>query len=160
MMMVCGMMGCAALSPSPPQPEPDAAVAESEPTPPAPVLPTIPLQVGGTTVTAEVADTDRLRARGLMARPALRPDHGMLFVYPESRPRSFWMHNTPLPLSIAYIDENGVIVRIADMEPFDKTTVPSEKPAMYALEMAQGWFATRHIEEGQRVNGLPGPSAQ
>lgn len=125
-----------------------------------PVLPTIPLQVGGHAVTAEVADNNALRSRGLMRRPGLLLDHGMLFVYPDERPRSFWMRDTPLPLSIAYIGEQGQIVHIADMKPFDETPVPSLAPAMYALEMEQGWFSAHYVEIGARINGLPGPSRE
>lgn len=127
---------------------------------PAPVLPTIPLVVGGEAVTAEVADSPALRERGLMERRALRRDHGMIFVYPDSRPRSFWMKNTPLLLSIAFIDEGGKIVRIADMQPYDTTPVPSNAPAMYALEMTQGWFAEHGVGVGAAVTGLPGASAE
>ena len=127
---------------------------------PEPVLPTTALNVNGITVTAEVADEPDLRSRGLMERAALKPDHGMLFVYPDERPRSFWMKNTPLPLSIAYIDQSGRIVRMADMQPYDETSIPSRYPAMYALEMEQGWFTRRGVSAGDRVEGLPGPSQE
>lgn len=121
-------------------------------------LPTVELKLGEATVTAEVADSKEERARGLMERQALQTDHGMLFVYSDEAPRSFWMKNTPLPLSIAFIDANGRIVRVADMKPHDTTTVPSQRPAMYALEMSRGWFATHGIRAGHKVEGLPGPA--
>ena len=127
---------------------------------PEPVLPTTPLTVDGHKVTAELADTKALRKQGLMERPALLSDHGMLFAYPDERPRSFWMKNTPLPLSIAFIDSQGRIVRMADMTPLDETSVPSRYPAMYALEMEQGWFLRNGISAGDRVEGLPGPSRE
>lgn len=127
---------------------------------PEPVLPTAAITVDGTPVTAELADTPDLRSRGLMERAALKPDHGMLFIYPDERPRSFWMRNTPLPLSIAYIDRAGRIVRLADMQPFDETSIPSRYPAMYALEMEQGWFLKHGVAAGDRVEGLPGPSQE
>ena len=127
---------------------------------PAPVLPTQAISVDGHTVTVEIADTPELRSRGLMERAGLQPDHGMLFVYPSARPLSFWMKNTPLPLSIAYIDSQGRIVRLADMAPFDETSIPSRYPAQYALEMEQGWFAKHGVAAGDRVEGLPGPSQE
>lgn len=127
---------------------------------PAPVLPTIPLQVGAEALTAEVADTPALRERGLMERRALRRDHGMVFVYPDTKVRSFWMKNTPLLLSIAFIDEQGEIVRIADMQPYDTSPVSSQQPAMYALEVTQGWFGEHGVTVGTKVGGLPGPSKE
>jgi hypothetical protein len=70
------------------------------------------------------------------------------------------MKNTKVALSIAYVDSEGNIVHLADMRPLDETPVPSELPAMYALEMNQGWFATHDVKVGDRVAGLPGPSAK
>jgi uncharacterized membrane protein (UPF0127 family) len=84
----------------------------------------------------------------------------MVFVYPSEGRRAFWMKNTPLPLSIAFIDAQGRIVRIADMEPHDLTPVPSGRPAMYALEMPRGWFALRSVAVGDQVGGLPGPASK
>ncbi|MFT5686855.1 MAG: uncharacterized membrane protein (UPF0127 family) [Myxococcota bacterium] len=127
---------------------------------PEPVLPTTSLSVGGQPATVEIADTPDLRRQGLMERAALKSDHGMLFVYPDERPRSFWMKNTPLPLSIAFLDTQGRIVRIADMAPLDETSTPSRYPAMYALEMEQGWFTRRGVSTGDRVEGLPSPSQE
>ena len=116
-------------------------------------LPKVTLTVGGRSVTAEVADEPAERERGLMFREALAPDAGMLFVYPDARERAFWMKNTPLPLSIAYLDAQGRVVRISDMTPLSTDSVPSGAPAAYALEMAQGWFAG--VQEGDVVTGLP-----
>lgn len=126
---------------------------------PPPVLPTVEISLGGTKLTVEVADTSDLRAHGLMERRALRRDHGMVFVYPDEAPRSFWMKNTPLKLSIAYVNAAGDIVRIADMEPYDTSPVPSNAPAMYAIEVTQGWFGEHGVVTGSKVEGLPGPSA-
>lgn len=70
------------------------------------------------------------------------------------------MKDTKIPLSIAYLDAAGVIVRIADMKPLDTTAVPSEKPAMYALEMNQGWFAKHDVAVGDKVTDLPAPSGR
>jgi len=127
---------------------------------PEPVLSTTTLSVSGHTITVELADTPDLRRQGLMERTALKPDHGMLFIYPDERPRSFWMKNTPLPLSITFLDSLGRIVRLADMAPLDETSTPSRYPAMYALEMEQGWFLKRGVSAGDRVEGLPGPSQE
>ncbi len=126
---------------------------------PAPTLPTMEIVVDGKALTVEVADTPDLRERGLMERPALRRDHGMLFVYPDERQRSFWMKNTPLLLSIAYVDMDGEIVRIEDMKPYSTTPVPSLRKAMYAIEVTQGWFADKGVEVGDRVEKLPPASA-
>ena len=127
---------------------------------PQPVLPTVELTVGGTTVVAEVADDPAEREHGLMQREKLGTDAGMVFVYPREGQRSFWMKNTIIPLSIAYIDSVGRIVRIADMQPLDETPVMSYRPAMYALEMEQGWFVAHGISAGDKVDGLPAPSQQ
>jgi len=136
------------------------ACAAGRSTVPAPVLGTTVVEVAGVSLTVEVADTPDLRERGLMERSALRPDHGMVFVYPDERQRSFWMKNTPLPLSIAYIDSQGRIVHMADMTPFDTSPVPSRRPAMYAIEVEQGWFDRKAVRVGDKVEGLPPPSSR
>jgi len=139
-----------------------ACAAAREPAPSAaqPTLPTVTLTVGVRPVVAEVADEDAERTAGLMYRTALGRDQGMLFVYPTEGPRSFWMRNTLIPLSIAYLDKEGQIVRIADMKPKDETPIPSGKPALYALEMEQGWFVSHGVTEGMTVRGLPAPAAR
>ncbi len=97
---------------------------------------------------AEVAETPRQRDRGLMGRTALGENHGMLFVFDQEQPLSFWMRNTLIPLSIAYIDDRGTIVDIQDMEPLDETSHPSAAPARYALEVNQGFFEEHGIRVG------------
>ena len=109
------------------------------------------LEVGGHTVKVEVADDDDERRRGLMNRDSLPEDQGMLFVYPEQRTLSFWMRNTDIPLDIAYIDQQGFIVDIQRMDPHTEELHPSSRPAMYALEMNQGWFEAHDVGEGDRV---------
>jgi uncharacterized protein len=118
------------------------------------------LAIGDAKLAVEIADEPAEREHGLMQRAALATDHGMLFVYPDERLRNFWMKDTALPLSIAYLDAQGRIVRIVDMAPYDLTAVPSIRPAMYALEMTQGWFALHTVQVGQSVTGLPPPSAR
>jgi uncharacterized membrane protein (UPF0127 family) len=118
------------------------------------------LEIEGYSIRAEVADEPAERQGGLMYRVDLEEDAGMIFVYPDQKLRSFWMENTRIPLSIAYINQAGTIVQIADMIPFDRTGVPSGEPAMYALEMNRGQFKVLGISKGAKVNGLPGPSEQ
>lgn len=112
---------------------------------------TIRLDVGGRVFRVEIADTPEERQRGLMYRDSLGEDEGMLFVFPDEELRSFWMKNTAIPLSIAYIDAGGTIREIYDMEPFSLAPVPSRYPAKYALEVNRGRFAAYGIEPGDRV---------
>ncbi len=124
-------------------------------------LPTTELTINGHRVTAEVATTVATRAIGLMRRFSLRPDHGMLFVFATPQPLNFWMKNTYVPLSIAFIDQNGRILNIEDMAPQTESTHDSRGPAMFALEMKKGWFAQFAIKAGDRVDGLAkAPKAQ
>lgn len=117
-----------------------------------PRLATVDLDVGGKRVIAEVAANDADRARGLMFRRKLRTDHGMLFVYEEPSRMAFWMRNTQIPLDIAFIDDDGVIVSIDSMRPFDtQTRHQPPRPVLYALEMVQGWFARNGVGVGDRV---------
>lgn len=118
-------------------------------------LPTHTISVDGTPVTVEVAATSEHRATGLMHRDSLAADRGMLFVYADEAPRSFWMKNTHIPLDIAYLDKRGTIVKIAQMEPLTLERTQSLHPAMYALEMNQGWFAAHEVEAGDVVSDLP-----
>ena len=108
----------------------------------------IPVQV-------EIADTDAERQTGLSGRPTLAEDAGMLFVFDQEQPLSFWMKDTLIPLSIAYISAEGRIVDIQDMQPLDETPHPSAEPAQYALEVNQGFFAERGVAVGDTVE-LPG----
>ena len=109
------------------------------------------LTVGGEDFFVEVVDTVETRTRGLMERTELAERHGMLFVFETSEQRSFWMKNTPLPLSIAYIDERWTIREIHDMEPYSLEPVASRTAARYALEVNQGAFERLGIEAGDRI---------
>ncbi|HEX8260912.1 MAG TPA: DUF192 domain-containing protein [Rubrobacteraceae bacterium] len=102
-------------------------------------------------VEVEIADDEAEQRRGLMERTELAENAGMLFVFDREAPRSFWMRNTLIPLSIAYIAADGRIVDIQDMQPLDETSHPSAEPAQYALEVNQGFFAERGIEVGDVV---------
>jgi uncharacterized membrane protein (UPF0127 family) len=117
-------------------------------------LPTVELRIKGHRVVAEVAATEATRTTGLMNRFSLQPDHGMLFVFKEAQPQAFWMKNTYVPLSIAFIDSDGRILNIDDMAPQTENTHPSRGRALYALEMKKGWFAQRAIKAGESVEGL------
>jgi uncharacterized membrane protein (UPF0127 family) len=117
-------------------------------------LPTVDLNIGKHRLVAEVAATTDTRTTGLMHRFSLKPDHGMLFVFPAPQPLGFWMRNTYVPLSIAFLDADGRILNIEDMAPRTDDTHLSKGPALYALEMKKGWFADRNIRPGDRVEGL------
>ena len=111
----------------------------------------VPLRVGGIEIQVEIADDADERQRGLMYRESLAENQGMLFVYPEQRTLGFWMRNTLIPLDIAYIDREGRIVDIQQMEPQTTETHDSAAPAMYALEMNQGWFEANGIRIGDLI---------
>lgn len=117
-------------------------------------LPQTALSIGSHTLTAEVASTDATRSTGLMHRRMLPENRGMLFIFPDVALHGMWMMNTHVPLSVAFLDRNGVIVNIADMAPHTQSSHNATRPAKYALEMNQGWFAKRGIKPGDRVDGL------
>ncbi len=117
-------------------------------------LPEVALAVNGHKLTAEVAHTDPARMQGLMHRRILPEDRGMLFVFPEVDRHAMWMMNTYIPLSVAFLDEKGTIINIADMEPHTRNNHPAIKPAKYALEVNQGWFRKYGIKPGAKVEGI------
>jgi len=122
-------------------------------------LPKQQLNVGIHLIQAEVARDDATRARGLMFRRQLGVSDGMLFVFARAGIQCFWMRNTFIPLSIAFLNDDGTIVNLADMQPLDDTSHCSAQPVRYALEMNQGWFAQRGIGPQAVIEGLPKPSA-
>jgi len=103
---------------------------------------------GGQTLTVEVARTDAQRERGLMERTNLGPRDGMIFVFEKDDHLTFWMKNTPTPLSIAFLSAEGKVLQIEDMEPFSESIVRSRLSARYALEMRKGAFSALGIAEG------------
>jgi len=117
-------------------------------------LPTRTLTIGGHQLTVEVAATRQAMETGLMNRFSLQPDHGMLFVFEKPQPLAFWMKNTYIPLSIAFVDARGRIINIEDMQPQDESTHWSKGVGLYAIEMRQGWFAAHGIGAGDLVEGL------
>ena len=120
-----------------------------------PGLPAIKLNAGIHVIQAEVASTVATRSQGLMQRKSMAQGDGMLFLFDESAGHCMWMKNTLIPLSVAFIDEAGEIVNIADMQPLDETTHCALRPVRYALEMNQGWFKRRGIAPGTRIDGIP-----
>lgn len=116
-----------------------------------PQQPLTVLRLGDASLRIEWACTPEAQQRGLMFRETMPEDQGMLFVFNEEQTLSFWMKNTSLPLSIAYINAAGEIVDIQKLKPFDETPRPSSHPAQYALEVNQGWFERHQIQVGQRI---------
>ncbi len=114
----------------------------------------VSLNILGHPLLAEVAYTPMSRTKGLMYRDSLGENNGMLFVFPKPDRYSMWMLNTKIPLSVAFIDNKGVILNIADMTPHTKNAHGSVGLAKYALEMNQGWFSAKGIKAGQKVDGL------
>ena len=129
-----------------------AAVSQTAPA--GPTLPVKTLTAGMHRIQAEVAATDASRSRGLMFRKELAPNHGMLFVFDQANVQCFWMRNTLLPLSIAFILDDGTITNIADMAPMTENSHCSTAPVRYTLEMEQGWFAKRGITAGKKITGI------
>ncbi|AHC15291.1 DUF192 domain-containing protein [Salinispira pacifica] len=111
-----------------------------------------PLKVGDTVFQVELARTPEERAQGLMFRRELDPDKGMLFIFEEPQQLSFWMKNTYIDLSIAYIDSDGVIIDILDMEALSEASVRSSTEVQYALELRQGAFDENGIFPGDSVD--------
>ncbi|HEY0065136.1 MAG TPA: DUF192 domain-containing protein [Telluria sp.] len=114
------------------------------------------LSAGMHLIKAEVAANDPQRQQGLMFREKMDANHGMVFVFEGTNGQCMWMKNTPLPLSVAFIDEKGKIVNIEDMQPQTLESHCSTKPVRYALEMNLGWFKQKNIKPGMTIGGLPG----
>lgn len=122
---------------------------------PQPRLRTIELTAGMHIIKTELAITPEQQATGMMFRREMGTHEGMLFVNDEPAKRCFWMRNTLLPLSIAFVADDGTIVNIAEMEAQSDTSHCSAKPVRFALEMNKGWFAKRGIQAGARLGGPP-----
>jgi len=113
---------------------------------------TIEGRTGNVTVIAEIAQSDAQRQQGLMHRKVLKDGEGMLFIFERDQILSFWMKNTLIPLSIAYIANDGRILEIHDMEPGNLNPVSSSRSSRYALEVPQGWFDRAGIVPGDRLD--------
>ncbi len=111
------------------------------------------LKVGMHSIRAQLAITPQQRQIGLMHRREMPSHEGMLFVFDEPSRQCFWMRNTLIPLTIAYLADDGTVVNLADMQPQSDESHCSAKPVRFALEMNQGWFAKRGIKPGMRIGG-------
>ena len=111
----------------------------------------VTLNVNGEPITVELANTDDKRAIGLSGRKSLGADEGMLFQFDSPKNQYFWMKDTYIPLSIAFIDETNSITAIKSMEPLSEKSVCSDGPALYALEMPEGWFQKMNVSVGDKV---------
>ena len=118
-------------------------------------LPRVKLSAGMHQITAQVAQTPDQRSTGLMFRKEMPQPEGMLFVFEQASMQCFWMKNTLLPLTAAFVADNGEIVNLADMKPQTEAPHCSAKPVRYVLEMNQGWFAKKGIKAGSRLGGEP-----
>ncbi|AOS79487.1 MULTISPECIES: DUF192 domain-containing protein [Hydrogenophaga] len=118
-------------------------------------LPRTTLSAGMRLIHAQVADTPQSRTVGLMFRREMPDNEGMLFVFEQPATQCFWMKNTLLPLTAAFVADDGTIVNLADMQPQSLDSHCSAKPVRYVLEMHQGWFAKRGIKAGARLSGPP-----
>ena len=117
-------------------------------------LPAVELVAGMHRIRAEVADSMPTRMTGLMHRKSMPQGAGMVFVFDELAVHCMWMKNTLIPLSVAFIDQAGAIINIADMQPHSEQSHCAARPARYALEMNQGWFAQRGVKPGAKLGGL------
>jgi uncharacterized protein len=116
---------------------------------------TTTVKVGPHPLKVEVVANDAERAKGLMHRKSLGKDDGMLFIFDEPAYHGMWMKNTLIPLSVAFIDRDGTILNIHDMEPQTEDTHMSAGPSIYAIETNKGWFAAKKVKPGDKVSGLP-----
>jgi len=121
-------------------------------------LPVAGIKVGSHALRVEVVATQEQRANGLMFREKLAKNDGMLFIFEELGYHSMWMMNTLIPLSVAFVDSEGRILNIADMEPKTLDSHFAAGPARYAIETNKGWFAERGLKAGDKVTGLPKPA--
>lgn len=117
-------------------------------------LPVVELRAGMHLIRAEVAADYSTRGRGLMFRKSLAPNGGMLFIFDAAEIHCMWMKNTYIPLSVAFVDAQGAIINIADMQPHSEQSHCAARPALYALEMTQRWFAERGVKAGMKLGGL------
>ena len=118
-------------------------------------LPTVELKTGIYRIQAELADTPKAREVGLMNRTSMSTNSGMLFVFDQKAGHCFWMNNTKIPLSIAFIGDDGKIVNIEEMQAETTNNHCPKAPVRYALEMNKQWFSERVIVPGMPIQGLP-----
>jgi uncharacterized membrane protein (UPF0127 family) len=120
-----------------------------------PAVRTTTVKVGPHPLKVEVVANDADRGRGLMHRKSLGRNDGMLFIFDEQGYHSMWMKNTLIPLSVAFIDAQGTILNVLDMEPQTEDVHMSAGPSIYAIEVNKGWFAEKKVKAGDKVTGIP-----
>ncbi|AOJ03451.1 MULTISPECIES: DUF192 domain-containing protein [Burkholderia] len=120
-------------------------------------FPRVKLRAGMYVIDAAVAANDADREQGLMYRSQLAPNEGMLFVFNENAVHCFWMKNTLIPLSIAFVRADGTITDIDEMKAETTDNHCPRNNGVYALEMSRGWFAAKGIKPGMKIDGLPKP---
>jgi uncharacterized protein len=118
-------------------------------------LPRVKLSAGMHLIDAQVAQTGPQRQTGLMFRREMPQHEGMLFVFEQPATQCFWMKNTLLPLTAAFVADDGTIVNLADMKPQTEDSHCSTQPVRYVLEMNQGWFARKNLKAGFKLGGSP-----
>ncbi len=118
-------------------------------------LPVIQLGAGMHIIKAEVARTPQQHQIGLMFRESMGGNEGMLFIFDQPSKQCFWMKNTLIPLAIAFVEDDGTVVNLDEMQPRTQETHCSAKPVRFVLEMNTGWFAKRGIKPGSKLSGQP-----
>jgi uncharacterized protein len=118
-------------------------------------LPRTKLNAGMYLLDVQLAQTPQERQIGLMFRKEMPPHEGMLFVFEQAAPQCFWMRNTLIPLTAAFVADDGTIVNLADMKPQTDDSHCSAKPVRFVLEMNQGWFAKHGLQAGYKLGGVP-----
>jgi uncharacterized protein len=145
--LACLALGCAAVAPALRAQDDSAGVAQS--------LPTVPIHIGSATLKTEIASTAREGEIGLMYRRSMPDNDGMLFVLPVGT-ATFWMKNTLIPLSIAFLDKSGTILELHDMKAMDETITRSDSDQVaYALEANLHWFDLNGIKPGMKISPAP-----
>ncbi|RZL45800.1 MAG: DUF192 domain-containing protein [Variovorax sp.] len=118
-------------------------------------LPRTKLSIGMFQIDTQLATTPQQRQIGLMFRKEMPQAEGMLFIFEQPETQCFWMKNTLLPLTAAFVADDGRIVNLADMKPQTEESHCSEEPVRYVLEMNQGWFAKKNFKKGTKISGAP-----
>ena len=156
---VCG--GCTVGCNNPASPAAGPGAGPSLPTAAQPILQTMKLWLGAEEMVAELALTAEQMQTGMMFRTNLAENAGMLFAFPAPHRASFWMKNCPLPLSAAYIDPEGVILEIHDLQPHNtNSVVASSERVQFVLETSQGWFGRHQVTTGMLVRTEHGPLSE
>ncbi len=117
-------------------------------------MPRLELTAGMYRIDAEVAADQQNRMVGLMHRKSMPQHQGMLFVFTQQNTHCMWMRNTLLPLSVAFLDEDGIVINVEDMQPQTEDSHCARRPARFALEMNLGWFRERGIKSGSKIGGI------